>query len=347
MKSARSADVAEATLLSATTQDLDELFEYRLGDVTVGKDESAMVPVVQRDLPYRRELLYNAGKLPKHPVVAMRLRNDTGLTLERGPVTIVEDGQYRGEAILPFTKAGSELFLAFAVELGITVDLHVTSALQEDSLELRGRYLVLQDAATRTRTYSLVNNTDRDEIVTIEQPKSGNAELIDTATPDEETQEAYRWHVACPARREAVFTARDRSIYRRREALLDQNLDTLARYLRDRPLDAETRDRLTAFLRLRQRIADIDEEVERLAAEQSAIGERQERLRRNLTIQPASEQEAEIRRRSAEEMSRQQIREIEIETRSADLRTERQEAEDALNVELATLGADEGQPSAS
>ena len=78
-----------------------------------------MVPIVLADLGYRKDLLYNGAKLPAHPVATLRLKNETGLTLERGPVTVLEKGEYVGEAILPFTVTGSEMAVAYAVELGV------------------------------------------------------------------------------------------------------------------------------------------------------------------------------------------------------------------------------------
>ncbi|MDQ2744922.1 MAG: DUF4139 domain-containing protein, partial [Chloroflexota bacterium] len=171
LRSPQPSDLADATALEASTQDLTELFEYRLGEISVGRDESAMVPVVQRELPYHSELLYNAEKVNRHPVVSLLLRNDTGLTLERGPVTIVENGQYRGEAILPFTKSGAEVVLAYAVELGITATVDVDSVLSQEGLDIRGKLLYFQDDIIRTTQYSFVNSTNRDETVVLEQRK--------------------------------------------------------------------------------------------------------------------------------------------------------------------------------
>src|SRR6266545_4054950 len=94
------------------------LFQYRVAHpVSVARGQSAMVPIVSQRLGGRKELLYSGQKLPKHPVASLRMRNETGLTLERGPVTVIEEGDYAGEAVLPFTRAGGELIVPYAVEL--------------------------------------------------------------------------------------------------------------------------------------------------------------------------------------------------------------------------------------
>jgi len=336
------AERLEEQLDSSTRQawearDLAELFEYRVGGVSVKRGESAMVPVAQHRGGYRRELIYSGSKQPSHPVASLRLSNETGLTLERGPVTVVEDGQYRGEAILPFTKPGSEIVLAFAVELGIRVLEEVKESSVMTGLELSGSYLQFQEHMAGRTTYKLINNTEQDQVVTVEQAKWREAELTDTREPDEETGEHRRWRISCPAKAETVFQVTERLLVQRRETILDQTLDALSRYLEHRFLDGRTRRELEKILHLRQTIHDIDRQVEKLRAEQRHLGERQDRLRMNLEIAASNEQEQQIRRRSADEFSRTQDRDAEIERELVELKQRREQAEAELQTELAKL----------
>jgi hypothetical protein len=99
------AESAAATVKSAATgQAMGELFQYNVSvPVTVGRGQSAMVPIVSSSLKCKKDLIYNGAKMPTHPVATLRFNNETGLTLERGPVTVLENGEYVGEAVLPFT----------------------------------------------------------------------------------------------------------------------------------------------------------------------------------------------------------------------------------------------------
>ena len=77
---------------AAEGKDVGEFFQYAVtAPVSVKRGESALVPIIGSEIKYERELLYNRAKLPDHPVVALRFDNSTGLTLERGPVTVVEN----------------------------------------------------------------------------------------------------------------------------------------------------------------------------------------------------------------------------------------------------------------
>ncbi|HSJ52906.1 MAG TPA: hypothetical protein VLC52_04095, partial [Anaerolineae bacterium] len=114
--------LAKAAPVSTSGEALGELFQYVIATpVTVGRGQSAMVPIVSADLAYRKDLLYNGLKLPAHPVATLRLTNESGLTLERGPVTVLDRGEYVGEAVLPFSVAGGEIVVPYAVELSVRV----------------------------------------------------------------------------------------------------------------------------------------------------------------------------------------------------------------------------------
>lgn len=325
----------------AEGREIDELFEYRLGRISVGAGESAMAPIAQHVSNYHRELLYNGAKHPDHPVVALRLRNETGLTLERGPITITEDGQYRGEAMLPFTRQDAEIVLAYAVELGITVRAETIQSTSLAGLSLAGAYLHLQRHLSLVTTYTLFNRTGQHETVTLERARHGDTELTDTAPPDEETGEHRRWRVTCAPQAFTTFTVTERRLIEWQDDVMDQELAALSHYLEERFLDSATRHGLETILRLRQSIADADDQLLMLQAEQIDLGVRQDRLRQNLTIISANQDEQEIRRRSAEMFRRTQDREDQIVAEIERVQAERSQAETELHTELARLGEGE------
>jgi hypothetical protein len=331
-------DMSQSTAHTTTGSALDELFEYRVGGVSVGRGESAMVSIAQHIAPYRRELLYNGAKHPLHPVAALRMRNQTSLTLERGPVTVLEDGQYRGEAMLPFTPADAEIVLAYAVELGLTVREEMSDVTTTSSIHLEGAYLHIAEYFDHRTEYTLTNTTVRDEAVTLERGRWHGAELIDTRQPDERTDEHERWTVSCGANAITTFAVTERVLQQRQEAVLHEDLRPLAEYLQGRWLDGGARLILQTILRLREQIADANERLAELQTERAELGTRQDRLRKNLTINATNEAEEEIRRRSADEFRRTQDREDEIEAELAEAVRGRQAAERELAELIARLG---------
>ena len=108
--------------VAAAGGDLGELFEYKLKQpVTIRRNQSAMVPVVQHDVAVERVSLWSAARGVAQPLRAVWLTNDTGLTLDGGSLTLVEGGAFAGEGLVEAIKPGEKRFVSYAVDLGVRV----------------------------------------------------------------------------------------------------------------------------------------------------------------------------------------------------------------------------------
>jgi len=192
--------LASAAQVATSGQALGELFQYVIATpVTIGRGQSAMVPIISAGMPYRKDLLYNGNKLPAHPVATLRFQNESGLTLERGPVTVMEGpagrGEYVGEAVLPFTVAGGEVVVSYAVELAVKVREEMGSSREVQGLHIRNTYLLIEEWDVRWREYRLTNSTGQAMTVLVEHPRTAQYDLFDTPPPAERTGEQYRFEV--------------------------------------------------------------------------------------------------------------------------------------------------------
>ena len=101
---------------------LGDLFEYEIEHpVTIRRNQSALVPIVLRAFEGRPVLLYNKQTRAENPMRCVEFKNTTGLTLEGGPVTVLEGGSYVGEAMLETLKPDEQRLVPYAVELGVHV----------------------------------------------------------------------------------------------------------------------------------------------------------------------------------------------------------------------------------
>ncbi|NNJ12476.1 hypothetical protein EKD04_019300 [Chloroflexales bacterium ZM16-3] len=273
----------EAVEINTMGDDRGALFAYKVGHpVNVARGQSAMVPIVSKRLPARRDLLYNRAKLPDHPVASLRLTNGTGLTLERGPVTVLDEGDYAGEAVLPFTRAGGELIVPYAVELGITVSDRPLSYRRLHAVKIRGEYMVYEEYDLRIRNYDLVSGLDRPTDVMIEQARMANYDLADTRAPDEESAGFARWRVACPAHGRSTFVVTERSLVSRQEQVRSLNGDRLRMLLRDGMVDAKTVAFLEGVLDLYRRIDEAQGLLRQIDQERESIYKQQRQIQGNL-----------------------------------------------------------------
>lgn len=284
-KRVRGADLEASVSAAASGDERGALFAYNVEHpVSVARGQSAMVPIVSRRLPARRELLYNSAKLPKHPVASLRLNNETGLTLERGPVTVLAEGDYAGEAVLPFTRTGGELIVPYAVELGLSVDEEQRNERQLHAVRLRGDYAIFEEYELTNRSYHLSSTLDRAAEVTVEHNRLGGYDLSDTRAPDEESAGFARWRVNCAPQARTVFVVSERRLASRREQVRSLTGDLLRRLLKNRMLDQATVEALEGVLALFRQADEAQRRLRTLEQEREAIYKQQRQIQGN--VQP-------------------------------------------------------------
>ncbi|MBX3082563.1 MAG: hypothetical protein KF716_13080 [Anaerolineae bacterium] len=333
-------DVAAAVVTNTETRDAGEFFQYEIQTpVSVMRGESALVPIISVNVEYNRELLYNGDKFPKNPVASLRFRNTTGLTLERGPVTVVEDGDYKGEAVIAFTKDGRSVYLPYAIELGVQVREDLTQTTEVARLALKDAYILHEEYRVKTVVYHILNTSSQDKIITVEAPKQTSWEPFDTAAADAETLNERRWRVTVPARQTTVFTRKERMLTHWQEDVMSLDYQNLQRFFENRWLDQAAYDRLSELLDTRAAISRAHDEQNKLNDERARIYEQQNQLRANLTTLQATGKEAALRDRMLDQLTQTQDRLEQIEVRLGALTQEIAESEAKLKQIVAGLGA--------
>ena len=273
----------EAVSVDAVGEDLGELFQYVIRTpVTVGRGQSAMVPLVSANLIHRKDLIYNASKMPKHPVATLRLKNDTGLTLERGPVTVLEDGEYVGEALLPFTAAGGEIVVPYAVELGAKVREESGSRKEIHGLNIRGHYLHIEEWHIRWRDVQINNSTSQPLLVLVEHPRTAHYTLFDMPLPKERTDEQLRFEVEVPSQGETTLRVQEHRLIKRREELHKQSSRTLRGYLKRGLLSRRDHGAVNELLVLWDKIAAHEQRLEKIEKERAKVYKAQEQIQGNM-----------------------------------------------------------------
>ena len=327
---------------AATGSELGELFQYHVTTpVTVRRGASAMAPIVAARLPYRRELLFNERKLHGHPVAALRFANHAGAVLERGPVTVYEDGEYRGEAIVPFAKEGDEVYLAFAVELGIRVSVTSEPRVETAGIGIAEALLHIKQAITTRTTYRLASSLASASTVTVEHPITPYCELTTARPPDARTADVYRWNVACPPRQTTLFTVEERRYTWQAQRLLDHSYAVLQEYLNDRWLDGETLARIAPVLEARSTIERNERTIAALAAERDELYARQEHLRKNMAALGDAGAEGGLRARAVAQLEAGEDRLDAVAAETAARQAENARLQDLIDATLATLRAGE------
>ncbi len=338
MKRARSKLTAASVEDSAPTQASGEsrgaLFAYRIDEpVTVRRGESGMVPILSVKTRGERELLFNPRKNPTHPASSIRFKN-SDLTLERGPATVIDDGEYAGEAIVAFTTAGTEVILAFAVELGVSVSSQAISREETRSVVVRDGSLFVGVVEYIETTYTVVSQLAAPCVVTIEHPRQYNAEL--ETNPVESTISEARFKCPVGPRGTVAFNVIEKRDRSRFESVRGIDGNRLEHFLNEKLLDRTLYDALNALLELQARIFSLEQSTQQREDEREKIRERLDDTRANLASLDAN-QDSSLRERFVRQLETLEDRMVAFDTDDTEAASEVERLEHNIANELLRL----------
>jgi hypothetical protein len=114
-------DPIASVVSAASAAGLGELFQYTVGNVSIKRQQSAMIPIVTDDIDIKKVSIYNRNVLSTHPLNGVRLKNTTTKHLLAGPVTVIEAGSYAGDAKMDDVPPDERRLLSYGIDLKTNV----------------------------------------------------------------------------------------------------------------------------------------------------------------------------------------------------------------------------------
>ena len=270
---------------AATGSEVGDLFEYRIDQpVTVPRDRSALIPILQTRMEGERVSIYNEGVRRDRPFGGMLLKNTSSLTLEDGAMTVIDGDAYAGEALMERLKPAEERLISFALDLGTLVNVR-TKEDRAPTFLVRAINGVFQAHYYQTsqKTYVLTNQTEKPRAVIIEHPIRQDWSLTnDTPKPEAKSARFYRFRVRLEPHQKVELPVTERRALMDTYALLNFSRPDLELFITRNYIDATTRAALEKILDLKSRMAATDARLEAIEKEESEISEDQGRLRDNI-----------------------------------------------------------------
>ena len=193
--------IGQGVASSATAGELGDFFQYVIDHpVTLPRQKSAMLPIVQKDVEATRVSIYNEHTQAKHPLLGLRFVNTTGMHLMQGPITVFEGSSYAGDARVLDITPKDERLISYAIDLGTEVE--PVAKRQPDRLtkvKLNKGILYQTTRVREEKTYNLKNRSEHDRTVLIEHPFRADFSLVSKDKPTERARDVYRFEVKLPA----------------------------------------------------------------------------------------------------------------------------------------------------
>lgn len=282
---ARARQVAAAAMAGSR----GELFQFTVEQgVDLPRGRSAMLPILTQQVEVDRLSVYDQTTHATHPMRGIRLVNGEGVKLPAGPMTVLDDGAYAGDATLPFTGPEDKRLLTYAVDLEMQVTPSQAQATQLVKGVIAQGVLRLDYTADLTRTYAVTNESDDKRTLLIAHPITSGWTLETPDKPTETTASHYRFEVAAEAESETELKVVETYTYAQHIRLLDTNANQLIVWSNTQELNKDLRDALTKAAelknqeqRLRQQANDLRQQTQTITREQDRIRSNMARVDRN------------------------------------------------------------------
>jgi len=288
---------------------LGDLFEYKLKErVTIRKNQSALVPILQTDIAAERVSLWSELLGVARPLRALWVNNASSLTLDGGSFSVLDSNTFAGEGLVEAIKPGERRLLSYATDLGLLVDTK-----QDSGRERVARVRIYRGTLTTTseerekKTYIVRNEDTTPRTLVIEHPARPEWKLAeDGPKPEEKASGLYRFRLSVePKKTERLVVNEAKPLYTQ-YALSGVTDDQVEFFLRQKSINSDIAKALRAIVAQKNVVADFDEKIR---AQQKLIDQifgDQGRLRENMKALKGSAEEKTLLQRYTKQLDEEE-----------------------------------------
>ena len=335
----RASDVMQAGDVS--TNAFDDFFEYALTQpVTIHKNESAMVPILQQELPTTHITVWSDTH--PTPLRAIWLENTSKLTLDSGSFSIFESGAFAGEGLLDPIHPGEKRLLSYAVDQAVKVrrgDFSQTRTLHR--VAVHEGVLVETTSSVTDTIYTVTNAGDETRAVMVEHRRQPRAELVpseyptDAEKPVETTATAYRFRMAVEPHKSVDLHVKEHADIDERVQIgtqfgNGQYLITIGNY------SPELAEKLKPAVDAQTALSDLNSKIDEITEKQKTLADDENRYRENLKALKDST----TAKRFVDELNQAEDAIEAARKEQTDLEKQRDQAQAHLDIVIAKLSFD-------
>ena len=273
--------ISQGVTAAAQAGQVGDLFQYSIEKpVTLPRQQSAMLPIVNQQVSGERVSLYNEATQPKYPLNAVQLKNTSSLHLMQGPITVFDQGSYAGDAEISDLPPGGTQLITYAMDLDTEVEA-VPGPAPESlvSVRISKGLFFYTNKQQMERVYNVKNRGTKDRTVLIEHPFLPDWTLVSPKEPTERTRDVYRFSLPVGAGKTGTLSVVQTRTVDQSVSLSTLSGDQVAFYVRSSVVSPAVKAALQKLSALMQKLSDTASQRSRAEARVSEISQDQARIR--------------------------------------------------------------------
>ena len=295
---------------AARGQELGDLFEYKLKEpISIQKNRSALVPVVQSEIGAEKVSVWNEQAGLRRPQRALWITNSSGLTLDGGSFSVLEEETFAGEGIFDPIRPDEKRLVSYATDLALNVSSTEGSEQERVTRVRVHRGVMTQESEVREKkTYTFRNEDSSPRTVVVEHPVRSGYELRSAARPVEATAAWMRFRLEAGAKQTAALVVEEARPVVATYTISNIDSKLIGTFVQQRSIDKGVEEALRKVVAQKDAIANLEEQKNARDEENQKIYDDQQRLRENMKSLKGSAEEKALVQRYVQQLNTQETR---------------------------------------
>jgi hypothetical protein len=335
---------AEGEKPEVEAKGLGDNFEYKLKQkITIGKNQSALVPILQSKIDAEKVTLWTLGS--DNVLRALWIKNTSGLTLDGGSFNLIDADAFAGEGVLETVHPDERRLISYAADSAV----HIADRPQEEEkpvsrVRMSKGILIATQELRSTHKFVIRDADTTARQVVVEYPVRNGWKLVEGSKPEETTSSFYRFRVSVEAGKTGELLVEEYSPQDTRYELTnleDEQVKQLTLLVADNRITPALKEAMQRLLQKKNEVGQLEAQSAERKRQMDAIEKDQARLRENMKALKGSSEERALIQRYTRELDSQEDKLAALRKEKEDLDTKQQQMQADLEVTVGKIVLDE------
>ncbi len=339
--SASVSSIAEKQGSEAEGKSAGDFFEYKIKQkITIGKNQSALVPILQAHIEAEKVTLWNAESAPLR---ALWIKNTSGQVLDAGSFNVLEAETFAGEGVLETIHPDERRLLSYAGDSAVHVKYSEESSQKPFSrIRIAKGIMLMTKEEHKTNRFTIRNADTEPRQVVVEYPAEEGWKLSPaTPQPEESTESYHRFRVPVDAGKTAELTVEAIHPDESRVELTNLGEDEVAVLVQQKRITPTLQQVFDSILKQKLKVETISNQIADRKRESDQIATDQARIRENMKALKGSSEEKALLQRYVGQLDSQESRLAALRRESADLAAQENLTQTELDRMIMAVNVDE------
>lgn len=340
-ESASVASVVEKQGSEAEGKSAGDFFEYKIKQkITIGKNQSALVPILQAHIEAEKVTLWNSQSAP---LLALWIKNTSGQVLDAGSFNVLEADTFAGEGVLETIHPDERRLLSYAGDGAVHVKYSDESSQQPLSRVRIAKGIMVMTRQERKLNKFIIRNADTSpRQVIVEYPAEEGWQLTPaTAKPEESSEDYHRFRVPVEAGKTAELTVEAVHPLEDRFELSNLDTDEVSLLVQQKRVTGAMQQAFDNILKEKLKVEDTSNQIAENKRESDQIASDQGRIRENMKALKGSSEEKALLQRYVGQFDAQESRLAVLRKENSTLATQLNAEQSELDRMIMALNVDE------